>query len=89
MNVPHSVTAWPLAVNMAWPPTREEDVPECLAVNPAGMGHEFVGRRRALLAWRNLFKLPSFDSVLVESQKPGAVARALVRAASRILSTPR
>ena len=61
---------WPASVKMIWRPAREDDLPQCLAVNPAAMGHEAVGRRRAALAWRTLLRLPSCLAVVVESKKP-------------------
>jgi len=71
---------------MTWRLAREDDLPECLAVNPAGMGHEFVGRQRAVLAWRTLLKLPSCSSVVVESNRPIAGHRMIGFGASAFVS---
>jgi hypothetical protein len=55
---------------MSWRPIRPVDLEECLRINPKGMGHEFVGRVRALAAWQWLLKARSFQAAVVESDVP-------------------
>jgi hypothetical protein len=55
---------------MFWHRTAEHDLETCLAINPSQMGHELVGRNRALVAWRSLMKSPSFVGCTVESEIP-------------------
>jgi hypothetical protein len=54
-------------------------------VLPAAMGHEFVGRRRATLAWRALFRLTG-EFVVIESPKPIAGHHIVAFGASTFVS---
>lgn len=55
---------------MSWRPIRPGELEECLGLNPKGMGHEFVGRARALAVWKWLLKARSFQAVVIESDEP-------------------
>jgi hypothetical protein len=55
---------------MSWRPVRPADLEECLSINPKGMGHEIVGRARAVAAWQGLLKSRSFQSFAIESDEP-------------------
>ena len=54
---------------MFWRPVRPVELEECLSINPKGMGHEIVGRARALAAWQELLKSRSFQSFAIESDE--------------------
>jgi hypothetical protein len=54
---------------------------------PEIMGHEFVGRERALAAWRKLSRMRSFCGVAVESEEPIAEHRIIGFGASVFVST--
>src|SRR5579863_1013217 len=55
---------------MSWRPIRPAELGECLSLNPKGMGHELVGRARALSAWQRLQRSRSFHGVVIESDEP-------------------
>jgi hypothetical protein len=55
---------------MSWRPIRPAELEVCLNINPKGMGHEIVGRARALAAWKGLLKSRSFQSFAIESDEP-------------------
>lgn len=55
---------------MSWRPIRPADLGECLSLNPKSMGHELVGRARALAAWQRLQSSRSFRAVAIESDEP-------------------
>jgi len=56
--------------SMHWRLSRESELIEWLTAYPAVMGHEFVGRERALAAWGKLSRMRSFCGVAVESEEP-------------------
>lgn len=51
---------------MSWRPVQLAEIRECLNLNPKGMGHELVGRERAIAAWPGLVKCASFQAVVIE-----------------------
>jgi hypothetical protein len=55
---------------MTWHPIRPAELEECLSINPKGMGHELVGRARALAVWHWLLKTRSFQGFAIESDQP-------------------
>lgn len=55
---------------MSWRPIRPAELEVCLSINPKGLGHEIVGRTRAIAVWRWLLKSRSFQSFAIESDKP-------------------
>jgi hypothetical protein len=55
---------------MSWRPMRPADLKQCLSINPKGMGHELVGRERAVAASQWLTKTRSFQAVVIESDAP-------------------
>jgi hypothetical protein len=55
---------------MSYRPIRAAELEECLSINPKGMGHELVGRARAVAAWRSLLKARSFQAVVIVSDEP-------------------
>jgi hypothetical protein len=55
---------------ISWRPIRPAELEKCLSINPKGMGHEIVGRARALAAWQGLLKSRSFQSFAIESDEP-------------------
>lgn len=55
---------------MSWRPVQLAEIRECLNLNPKGMGHELVGRERAIAAWPGLVKCASFQAVVIESDEP-------------------
>jgi hypothetical protein len=60
---------------MIWRQIHEDELEGCLAIDPAAMGHESIGRQRALAAWRTLFKSPSFLHAAIESPDPSGQLR--------------
>ena len=54
---------------MTWHPTRPTELEECLSINPKGMGHELVGRARALAVWQWLLKGQSTQAFAIESDE--------------------
>jgi hypothetical protein len=64
----------------------DADLEECLAVNPAAIGQEIVGRERALIAWRRLLRSPSFNCVVIEMAEAIAAHRIVAFAASVFVS---
>jgi hypothetical protein len=48
----------------------EEDLIDCLSVNPARLGGELVGRTRAIKTWRALIRFPAWTSGVIEAPKP-------------------
>jgi hypothetical protein len=55
---------------MIWRGLREEDLAACLSVDPARIGAETVGYNRAIDAWRDLIRSPSFHSAVIEADPP-------------------
>jgi hypothetical protein len=55
---------------MTWHPTRPTELEECLKINPKGMGHELVGRARAVAVWQWLLKTRSTQAFAIESDEP-------------------
>ena len=64
----------------------DDELEECLAVNPAGIGQELVGRTRALSAWRELVKSPSFSCAVIKSREPISGRRPIAFAAAVFVS---
>jgi hypothetical protein len=64
----------------------DADLEECLAVNPAAIGQEIVGKERAVIAWRRLLRSPSFNGVVVEMADRMAVHQIVAFAASVFVS---
>jgi hypothetical protein len=82
--MPASLAVWDFA--MKWRPAGSKDLAECLSLNPAAMGHEIVGRDRALVAWRTLLNSRSFLSAVIESEHPIAGDRIVGFGASVFVS---
>jgi hypothetical protein len=49
---------------------RDEDLTECLEINPVRIGDELVGRARATEIWKTLSRSPSFNSTVIEPAQP-------------------
>jgi hypothetical protein len=49
---------------------RDQDLTECLEINPVRIGDELVGRARAIEIWKSLSRSPSFNSTVIESARP-------------------
>ena len=71
---------------MHWRLSRESELADWLTAYPAVMGHEFVGRERALAAWGKLSRMRSFCGVAVESEEPIAGHRIIGFGASVFVS---
>jgi hypothetical protein len=54
---------------MSWRPMRPAELEDCLNINPKGLGHEIVGRARALAAWQGLVEARSFQAAVIESDE--------------------
>ena len=61
---------WPPPVTMGRRSVREADLAECLALHPPAMGHELIGRNRAVHVWRTLLEHPSCNFVIIEFKEP-------------------
>jgi hypothetical protein len=48
---------------------REEDLVECLAINPARIGEELVGSTQAVEIWKRLIRSRSFNSTVIEAAR--------------------
>jgi hypothetical protein len=48
----------------------EEDLIDCLSVNPARLGGELVGRTRAIKIWKALIRFPAWTSGVIEAPRP-------------------
>src|SRR5262247_3420430 len=55
---------------MYWRPISEADLSECLAIQPACLGDQIVGRSTALRVWRGLLDHASFLGNVIESEQP-------------------
>jgi hypothetical protein len=73
--------------SLHWRLSRESELIDWLTSYPAAMGHELVGRERALAAWSKLARMRSFCSVAVESDEPIAGHRIIGFGASVFVST--
>jgi hypothetical protein len=71
---------------MHWRLSGESELIGWLTAYPDVMGHEFVGRERALAAWRKLSGMRSFCGVAVESGEPIAGHRIIGFGASVFVS---
>ena len=71
---------------MIWRSAGSKDLDECLSIDPAGVGHEIVGRDRALVAWRTLLSGGSLNSAVIESEHPIAGYRIVGFGASVFVS---
>ena len=49
---------------------RDGDLVECLSVDPARIGEELAGYKRAIDAWKALMRSPSFRSTVIETDPP-------------------
>ena len=49
---------------------RDEDLIECLQLNPARIGDELVGRAPAVEIWKRLIRSRSFNSTVIEAARP-------------------
>ena len=49
---------------------RDEDLIECLEINPGHIGEELVGRARAVEIWKRLMRLRAFNSTVIEAARP-------------------
>jgi hypothetical protein len=54
---------------MYWRPLSKNDLPDCLALQPACVGGEIVGRSRALRVWNGLLDDPAFLANVIESER--------------------
>ena len=54
---------------MYWRPLSKDDLSDCLALQPACVGDEIVGRSRALRVWKALLDNPSFHGNVIESER--------------------
>src|SRR5437763_11883367 len=86
MGSSNSCSGAPSCVNLSWRMTKEGDLPQCLALHPAGIGHEFVGHERAALAWSALLRMPATAAVTVESNQPIGASHIVAFAASAFIS---
>jgi hypothetical protein len=73
--------------SLHWRLSRESELMDWLTAYPEVMGHEIVGRERALAAWRKLSRMRSFCGVAVESDEPIAGHRIIGFGASVFVST--
>lgn len=48
---------------------RDEDLIECLSINPGRIGDELVGRARAVEIWKSLVRLRCFNSTVIEAAR--------------------
>jgi hypothetical protein len=71
-----------------WRAVRHEDLEECLSITPAAMGHELLGKDRALAAWQSLIGNESFNSAVIESDHRIAGHRIVGFGASLFVSAP-
>src|SRR5262245_31457976 len=55
---------------MYWRPISESDLAQCLEIQPACLGDQFVGRNVALRVWKTLLDNPSFLANVIESERP-------------------
>jgi len=55
---------------MYWRPICEADLSSCLAIQPACLGDEIVGRTTALRVWKAFLDNPSFQANVIESERP-------------------
>ena len=56
--------------HLTWREVREDDLEDCLRIEPRHMGDELVGRERALAIWRTLIRSRSFNSCVVQLPIP-------------------
>jgi len=54
---------------MKWRPFQTNDLAECLAMDATSLGHELLGRDRALQAWQTLTKTPAFIGALLYEER--------------------
>jgi hypothetical protein len=73
--------------HLRWRLSRENELMDWLTAYPAAMGHEFIGRDRALRAWGKLSRMRSFCGVAVESDEPIEGHRIIGFGASVFVST--
>jgi hypothetical protein len=71
-----------------WRATTREDLEECLSITPAAMGHELLGKDRALAVWRSLIGNASFNSAVIESGGRIASRRIVGFGASLFVAAP-
>ncbi|HLH31037.1 MAG TPA: hypothetical protein VKY31_07525 [Terriglobia bacterium] len=55
---------------MYWRPISAADLSECLAIQPACLGDQIVGRDEAHRVWRSFLNNPAFHGNVIESEKP-------------------
>src|ERR1700733_11253157 len=55
---------------MYWRTLCEDDLSSCLAIQPACLGEEIVGRAAALDVWRAFMDNPAFQANVIESELP-------------------
>jgi hypothetical protein len=55
---------------MYWRPIVESDLSICLAIQPACIGDQLVGRATAFRVWQSLLDNPSFQANVIESERP-------------------
>jgi hypothetical protein len=48
---------------------REDDLIECLSINPARMGDELTGRERAIQTWKKLIRSRAFSSTVIAAAR--------------------
>ena len=71
---------------ITWRQISAEEIEECLAIDPASMGHELVGYDRALAAWRKLLSHPAFVHAAIEAERAGG-RRSIVGFGSAVFVT--
>jgi hypothetical protein len=54
-----------------WRKITEQDLEKCLAMDQRQMGHELIGKARALKAWKTLIRSSSFASCVIEEEVRG------------------
>ena len=55
---------------MYWRPISEADLSNCLALQPACLGDQIVGRTTALRIWKAFLDDPAFQANVIESERP-------------------
>jgi hypothetical protein len=62
---------------VTWREAQEDDLDTCLKLHPHSLGHEIIGRGRAMAAWKELLRNPGFVCRVIEEELPGGKRRVL------------
>ena len=54
---------------------RDEDLLQCLSINPGRTGDELVGCSRTIEIWKSLMRSRSFAAAVIETGSPGSGPR--------------